>query len=120
MISLFVWLFLVGASESRMMRNQRATSRSWKDHCAGDPCITENDSDGSLICKSGKCSNGSGGGTCSPSDVLHGRGKHLMVLLYTVYVILFQALIAIQKTCLTVVRRALTIHNINVRPRQNH
>jgi hypothetical protein len=79
-VSLFVWLLLVGASESRMIRNQRATSCSWKGHCAGDPCTNENDCDGSMICKSGKCSDGSvgggggGSGTCSPSGVLHGRG----------------------------------------------
>ncbi len=76
-ISIFVWLLLVGALESRMIRNQRATSCSWKGHCAGDPCTTENDCDGSLVCNSGKCGGGSSGGgdgTCSSSGVLHGRG----------------------------------------------
>ncbi|CAF4353276.1 unnamed protein product, partial [Rotaria sordida] len=55
-------------------------------HCCGDPCTTENDCDGSLICVSGKCGTGSSGGgttaptttgssgTCSPSGVLQGTG----------------------------------------------
>ncbi|CAF1138991.1 unnamed protein product [Rotaria sordida] len=50
---------------------------TWIGHCCGDPCSTYDDCDGSLICINGKCSsdsssNGSGGGTCSPSGVLQG------------------------------------------------
>ncbi|CAF3769604.1 unnamed protein product [Rotaria sordida] len=45
---------------------------TWIGHCCGDPCSTYDDCDGLLICINGKCSsdsssNGSGGGTCSPS-----------------------------------------------------
>ncbi|KAK3905990.1 hypothetical protein C8A05DRAFT_12239 [Staphylotrichum tortipilum] len=30
-------------------------SCEWTGHCTGDPCETENDCDGQLICRSGKC-----------------------------------------------------------------
>ncbi|KAK4110370.1 hypothetical protein N656DRAFT_782011 [Canariomyces notabilis] len=32
----------------------------WEDHCLGDPCETENDCDGDLICRSGRCANPGG------------------------------------------------------------
>ncbi len=68
MISIFIGLLLIGTLESC----------SWKGHCAGDPCSTYDDCDGSLICLSGKCGDGSTGGnngqgdTCKQSGVLHG------------------------------------------------
>jgi hypothetical protein len=35
-----------------------AVSCNWPGHCFGDPCTTENDCDGSMICINGKCGNG--------------------------------------------------------------
>ena len=78
MISIFIWLLLVGTLESRMIRNRRAGVCSWIGHCAGDRCTTYDDCDGSLICRDGRCadqsSGGSGGGsgTCSSTGVLRG------------------------------------------------
>jgi len=67
MISIFVCLLFVGALVSRTIRNPRYTSCLRKGHCAGDPCTTYNDCDGSLICKTGKCSDGTGSGTGTES-----------------------------------------------------
>jgi hypothetical protein len=79
MISIFIWLLLVGALESKTIRNRRADTCSWKGHCAGDPCSTYNDCDGSLTCLNGKCGDGTStsgnngqSDTCKQSGVLHG------------------------------------------------
>ncbi len=75
MIYIFVWLLLVGALESHIIRSQRAASCSWKGHCANDPCSTYDDCDGSLVCLNGKCGNSGSQGqdqTCQSSGVLRG------------------------------------------------
>ncbi len=82
MISIFIWLLFVGTLESKLIRNQRATLCSWAGHCAGDPCSSYDDCDGSMICVNGRCGNSGGGGggggevsgACSPSGVLQGKG----------------------------------------------
>lgn len=43
------------------------TPCAWQGHCAGDPCTSENDCDGSLICVSGKCGSSAPPPTPSPS-----------------------------------------------------
>jgi hypothetical protein len=76
MISLFIWLLLVGALEPRIIRKRQDTSCSWAGHCAGDPCSTDDDCDGSLTCNNGVCGDGNScswtghcaGDPCSTDD----------------------------------------------------
>ncbi|CAF4880925.1 unnamed protein product [Rotaria sp. Silwood1] len=59
MLLFLIGLLFLSTCQSHIIR-QRATC-SWAGHCAGDPCTTENDCDGTMICISGKC--GTSGGT---------------------------------------------------------
>ncbi|CAF1608955.1 unnamed protein product [Rotaria sp. Silwood1] len=61
--------YLWNHNRNRMKQNlvgaERATC-SWPGHCAGDPCTTENDCDGSMICITGKCGTPGGTGCTQP------------------------------------------------------
>lgn len=44
-------------------RHATAAQCSWKGHCLGAACTTENDCNGNLICRNGKCANPNGPST---------------------------------------------------------
>lgn len=66
MISFVISFLLVSNIESRVLTENRANSCSWVGHCAGDPCSTYNDCDGSMICINGKCGDASNSGCNAP------------------------------------------------------